>query len=268
MPRNWKHTLLRTSMGLLLAGVLTGAFLLGSNERAKSRCTGIDVTIKDSLYIRFITEKAVKEYLALNYKGLVGMPLDSIDLYRIEEILNSNSAILKSEAYITGKGILNISLIQRKPAVELVTKDEKFYSTADGYLLPLQPHFTQELLVIDGIVPINAVDWTNGRPEEQKDIEWLGSMLEVVNFINASDIWKDRIAKITCESSGELIIIPREGSENFLFGHPKDIEEKFEKIRIYYERITADKGKDRYITVDLRFRGQIVCKDIETEKRK
>lgn len=268
MSGNWKHTLLRTTMGLLLAGVLTGAFLLGSNERANTRCTGINVTIKDSLYTRFITEKAVEEYLALHYKGLVGMPLDSIDLYRIEETLNSNSAILKSEAYITGKGTLNITLIQRKPAVELVTKDESFYSTADGYLLPLQPHFTQELLVIDGVVPINGVDWKNGRPEEQKDIEWLESMLQVVNFINASDIWKGRIAKITCGSSGELTIIPKAGSERFLFGHPKDIEEKFEKIRIYYERITADKGKDRYITVDLRFRGQIVCKETETEKKK
>jgi hypothetical protein len=89
-------------MGLLLAGVLTGAFLLGSNERANTRCTGINVTIKDSLYTRFITEKAVEEYLTLHYKGLVGMPLDSIDLYRIEETLNSNSAILKDEFLSSG----------------------------------------------------------------------------------------------------------------------------------------------------------------------
>ena len=39
-------------------------------------------------------------------------------------------------------------------------------------------------------------------------------------------------------------------------------------MRIYYERITADKGDDRYNVVDLRFKGQIVCKDTEEENKK
>jgi cell division protein FtsQ len=55
-------------------------------------------------------------------------------------------------------------------------------------------------------------------------------------------------------------------NESFLFGHPKDLEKKFEKMQIYHERITADKGDDRYDVVDLRFKDQIVCRNTKQKK--
>lgn len=268
MSGNWKHTLMKILMGLLLAGVLAGALLLGADKRNGTRCVEINVTVDDSMNTRFVTAEAVRGYLDNEYKGLMGMPVDSIDLYRIEQILNGKSAILSSEAYITGKGRLNISVIQRKPAVQLQGNGYGLYSTADGYLLPLQADYTADILTIDGQIPIDTTDCRTGRPEDPQDAEWLGQILKMADFINSSKVWKGRIGTMTCEPDGELILRPKEGRETFLFGHPKDIRQKFEKIQIYYERITADKGDDRYDIVDLRFKGQIVCKDTETGKKK
>ena len=38
------------------------------------------------------------------------------------------------------------------------------------------------------------------------------------------------------------------------------MDEKFEKMGKYYKVIVPEKGSGAYKTVDLRFRGQIVCK--------
>lgn len=266
MSIDWKNILKKTSMGLLLTGVLAGACVLGSNERRKTRCEGIEITIEDSMSTRFVTEKTVMGYLEKDYEGLIGTQIDSIDLYRIESILTEKSPILNCEAYITGRGRLKISVIQRKPAVMLQTKSDGFYSTSDGFLLPLQPDFTEELLTIEGQIPLTAKDCDNGRPEEPSDREWLERILKLADFINSSRIWKHRIASLECESSGEILIRPGDGSVTFLFGHPKDIETKFDKMQMYYERITADKGDDRYDVVDLRFRDQIVCRNKTTKK--
>ena len=92
--------------------------------------------------------------------------------------------------------------------------------------------------------------------------------MQIAGHINGNAVWKEKIYSIGCEPSGELIIVPKEGRVRFLFGHPADIEEKFEKVRLYYERITADKGDDAYDIVDLRFRDQIVCKDTEMKIKK
>lgn len=268
MSGNWKNILKKISIGLLLTGVLVGAFLLGTNKRSNTRCVDIKVTIEDSIYTRFVTSEAVREYLDADYNGLKGMPIDSIDLHRIEQTLNSKSPILSSTAYITNKGILNISVVQREPAVILQGPDYGFYSTADGYLLPLQPNFSAEVMQIEGHIPIDTTDCRLGKPQDPQDGEWLDQILKMTDFIRTSKVWKSRIGSITCEPSGELVIKPKDGREQFLFGHPKDIETKFEKMRIYYERITADKGDDRYNVVDLRFKGQIVCKDTEVENKK
>lgn len=253
-------------MGLLITGVLAGAYLLGSSQRSKTRCCAIDVTIEDSLDTRFVTEKAIREYLESDYKGLTGMLLDSIDLYRIEKILVSKSPILSCEAYVTTEGILKISVYQRKPSIKFQTKDYGFYSTADGFLLPLQEGYEEELLTVSGNIPLDTADCARGRPEDSPGQEWLTRILKMHEFINSSKTWKDRIKILHCESSGEIIIRIEGRNESFLFGHPKDLEKKFEKMQIYHERITADKGDDRYDVVDLRFKDQIVCRNTKQKK--
>jgi len=268
MSGNWKQILKKTLMGLLITGVLAGAFLLGFERRRETRCVQINVTIQDSTNTHFVTADAVQAYLAADYKGLMGMPGDSIDLYKIESILNSKSPILESQAYITGKGILNISITQRKPLVEFQCKEYGMYSTADGFLLPLHPDFTDEVIIIDGHIPLTMEDCRAGRPEKPESLKWLEDIIKVAAHIDGSRMWKGKIVQITCEQSGELVLKPAAGKETFLFGHPNDIERKFEKMQVYYERITADKGDDKYDVVDLRFRNQIVCKDTATAKKK
>jgi cell division protein FtsQ len=261
MSGDWKNILKKTLMGFLIAGVLTGAYLLGSSQRSKTRCCAIDVTIEDSLETMFVTEKAIREYLEADYKGLTGMLVDSIDLYRIENILVSRSPILSCEAYVTTEGMLKISVYQRKPSLKFQTKDYGFYSTADGFLLPLQEGYEEELLTVVGHIPLDTADCAKGRPEDPIDKEWLTRILKMHEFINSSKTWKERIKTLHCEPSGEITIRMEGRNEEFLFGHPKDIEKKFEKMQIYFARITADKGDDRYDVVDLRFKDQIVCRN-------
>jgi cell division protein FtsQ len=266
MSGHWKHTLKKTSIGLLLAGVLLAAYLLGENKRSNTLCAKINIEVEDSINNHFVTSKIVNEYLVTDYRELIGVPVDKIDLYKIETLLNSKNTILKSEAYISRGGILNINVQPRKPAMKFRAQDHSFFCTSDGYLLPEQPNFIDEILTVEGNIPIDTTDCRTGKPQDPKKVEWIGQMLKINEYINEHPVWKDKIGQIICEPSGELIIKPKEGRETFLFGHLDEIDTKFEKMQIYYQRITADKGDDAYNIVDLRFEGQIVCKDTEKEK--
>ena len=262
MSKNWKNIAKKASLGLLLAVVLIGAYLLGSNNRSQTRCAWVVINVEDSLKTPFVTSKKVKQYLSQDYGKLIGVPIDSIDVFKIENILNSKTAILKSNVYKTSKGTLNITVTQRKPVVRFQTAEYGFYSDIDGYLLPLEPDFSMDVLIIDGNIPLDMEDCKRGAPEDPHDSRWLEDMLKLTGHINSS-IWKERIAQIHCDESGEITIVPREGREIFLFGLPYDIEEKFEKMQMYYERIVAQKGPDAYKVVDVRFKKQIVCKEKE-----
>ena len=78
--------------------------------------------------------------------------------------------------------------------------------------------------------------------------------------MNGSDQWKDKIVQIHSTEDGSLILIPREGNEQFLFGQPENIAGKFDRIGVYYTTIIPEKGKDCYKSVNVAFEGQIVCK--------
>ena len=73
-------------------------------------------------------------------------------------------------------------------------------------------------------------------------------------------VWCDNISQITADEGGNLVLIPREGRERFLFGRPERVREKFSLIDTYYESVRPAKGADYYKTVDVRYRKQLICR--------
>ena len=72
--------------------------------------------------------------------------------------------------------------------------------------------------------------------------------------------WSEKIAAIQVESSGDLVLKPKEGKEKFIFGPPVRVGEKFGLIETYYQTVEPSKDPGWYKSVDVRFRKQLVCK--------
>lgn len=254
MSDNWKYIAARISLGLLLTVVLAVAYFLGRNQFSNTRCKDIKVTVHDSLQTRFVTEKAVKEYLAEEYRGLVGKPLSKVDLHKVENILVNKTTIQTCNAFITADGYLNVTVTQRKPAVRFQNPGGGFYCDQQGSLIPIQPTYAADVPIIDGHIPVD----TTGTP----DAQWLKDIVSMTRQIEADPIWREAISQIHCNEKTDLIIVTEVGEEKFIFGQPKDVSSKLEKMQLYYEMIATDPEK-KYDTVDLRFGNQIVCKNNE-----
>ncbi len=260
MPRIWKH-IVNIVFGALLVSTLTGAYFLGASKRKTIRCKGVAITVTDSSMNRFISPREIKKFLDEELEGgYIGVQIDSIDLTRIEEILDSKSAILKSEAYTTKDSMLNVTVTQKKPVVRFQKGTKGFYAVEDCSLFPLQSTYTSHVMVVDGHIPLKIEHGYLGKPDTEAGCRWLNDIVELVKYIEASKTWKSKIVQITVLEDSDLLLIPRVGQERFLFGQPCDIEEKFEKMGIYYRSIQYSKGEGAYRTVDLRFKDQIVCR--------
>lgn len=260
MKRVVKYILLSLA-GLILTACIVIAVTAGMSQRKTIKCTALDVAILDSMENSFVSKADVKGYLDKEYGRYEGEIADSIDLVRIEDIIDGRSAVLKSQAYITRDGVLHIDVTQRKPVVRFQKKDGGFYADAEGYIFPLQRTYASHVHVIDGNIPIAANSGYKGAIEDPKQKEWFHSMMNIVNFIENSRKWKDKIVQISVDDNSDIILIPREGNEKFIFGQPVQIEEKFLKMEKYYTHILPAKGEGHYKTVDLKYRGQIVCKE-------
>lgn len=259
MKRTLKYILTGTC-GILLAASIILAFTAGSNARRSIKCTGLEVVVLDSMQNSFVSRADVKSYIDKEYGRYIGEAIDSIDLVRVEDIVDGRSAVLKSQAYVTRDGVLHVEVTQRKPVVRFQKKDGGFYADAEGYIFPLQRSYASHVQVIDGNIPLAANSGYKGAIEDPKEKEWFERVMDVVNYIESSRTWKDKIVQISVDEGSDLILIPREGSERFLFGQPTEIEDKFGKMEKYYTNIVPAKGAGFYRTVDLKYDGQIVCK--------
>ncbi len=252
--------IINTISAVLLTAALVAAYLIGVSCRGPLKCTGLNVTIKDSTVNSFVSRTDVKKYLDKEYGEYIGVLLDSLDLARMEDIIDGRSAVYKSQAYTTRDGKLNITVTQRTPVVRFQKSDGGFYADAEGFLFPLQSSYSSRVQVVDGDIPLKANSGYKGEITDEKGRKWLHDVLNVINYMENSKIWKDKIVQITVSDGGELTMIPRVGQERFHFGQPVRIPEKFRKMELYFSHIIPDKGADRYTSVNVEYDGQIVCR--------
>lgn len=221
---------------------------MGKEHRKELICTGIDVVVTDSLENQFVLADDVKGFLADEYGEYLGVAIDSINLDAIENLLKSKSAIRETEAYISKNGIMKIEVNQRKPIVRFIGQDSGYYADKDGRAFPLQSTYASYVKTVDGDIPAMT------------DSAKILKIVRLVNFIEDSSEWKDKIVNISIDTTGNLTLIPRKGNEKFLFGPPQDIEAKMERMKLYYTSIIPATDSSRYTTINVKYSGQIICK--------
>ena len=246
--------------GALLAACMVLAYINGTESRKEILCKGIITSVIDSLENSFVTSSEVKKFIDKEYGQYLDLPIDSINLTRIERIIDGRSAVKKSQAYVTRDGMLHIDVTQRKPVVRFQKSDGGFYADAEGFIFPLQHTYASHVQVIDGNIPLAANSGYKGHINSKEELKWFKDMMKVVNFVETDKVWKDKIVQIHVNADHDLVIIPREGHEYFIFGQPDRIEDKFHKMGKYYTHIIPAKGEKHYREIDLRFKGQIVCR--------
>lgn len=240
--------------------VISASVLAGKAHRAPLKCTGLEVVVTDSLVNDFVSAADVRKFIGKEYGEYMGIHLDSLDLARIEKIVDGRSAVMKSQAYVTRDGILHVSVTQRKPVVRFQKQEGGFYADAEGFVFPLQSSYASHVHIVDGEIPVSMKSGHKGQIEDPVQKAWFDKVMNVIRFMDQSKTWNERIVQIHVSNGGELTLIPRKGKERFIFGQPVDIEEKFGKMEKYYSAIAFRKGQDHYSEVNVEYKGQIVCR--------
>lgn len=258
MKKAFRYILCAVFLALILAIVGVSYYKSGMTRR-ELVCTGINIEVLDSSKVSFIRSEDIVYAIGKEYGVCKGKKLDSLDLVKIEKIVNSKSAVLKSEAYVTSDGLLNVDIRQRYPAIRFQRKDGGFYADKDGRVFPLQRNYTAHVPIIEGDIPLPAnsgYNWESVTPEQRT---WILKMLELVEYLDSS-IWGGNIVQISVRSGGDLVLIPREGKEKIIFGQPYGIKEKFGRLEKYYTCIRPAKEEGYYSSVNVKYRNQIICR--------
>ena len=257
-----KKTLIRrlalcAALAALIAGIAI-VLAAAQRERDMHTCEGLDVILRDSL--GFVTAEDVQKRLSNVYGSYIGQKMDSLNLARIEEIIDAQSAVSKSEAYTTTDGRLHIMIWQREPVIRFQNGADGFYADSRGYIFPLQERSSIDVPIVDGSIPVKVGKDYKGEAHLSSEAAWIRDVIAMMDKISSDKRWKNFFVQYSVNSDGDLVLVPAQGQEFFLFGPPEDVTEKLERIEKYYQYILPSRGEGYYRTVNVKYKGQIICK--------
>lgn len=231
--------------------LLFGSLGFSIKKTQQLKCSDIRVDITDSTSQQFIQTSDIRQWVLRNYKGVVGRPLESVNLRKIKEGLQKLHAIEEVSVYtnlyqdgIKTCGALVVKIRQRDPVFRVVGSANSFYMDKLGKTIEWSPRFTPRVLIVGGLV----------TPEFARK-----KLLPLITYINNDKFLSAQIDQIYVNALGELSMVPRVGEQIILFGDPDDYELKFRNLKALYSEGFKDGGWSIYKSINLEYNNQIVC---------
>ncbi len=224
---------------LLLALVI---FLYGfaekRNKHRKLNKIEIQFTQFENLYV---SEETVNKLLIQNKIGVTSVGKDTLDLNRVEALLNNHEMIENAEVFLTLDGILKTSISQRRP-IGRVLGINSFYLDRKGGKMPLSNNYSARVPVLINVLPA--------------DVE---EIFPLVDYINKDKFLTEHITSITRSKGGLYELDLREADFILVFGKIEEMDVKFNNFKAFYKKALKDKLLNTYKMVDLQFGNQVVC---------
>lgn len=253
---------------LVAVAVSAAAFVLAVRhaEHALSQkaCATVGIDIDRGGNIVYMQERDVKDWMTLHGISPQNTPLMQVNASHIETVLRQNPYVQDAQVYATPDEVLHIDVEQRNPALKVVnTRQQIFQLDENGVEMPVNPDYKARLRVAGGYIPLS--------PDYGSDVTLLAdtsrrALLKKLFYINAylseDPLWDALFEQIYVNRNQEIELIPKVGGQVVELGVVEDradLAQKMFRLKLFYEQ--AMKGQDwqRYSTLDLRYRNQLVA---------
>jgi cell division protein FtsQ len=242
-------------------------FALGfvADKKQHLVCNQVEVDIIDSIQNSFICVNNIKAILQRKGINLIGKNFNEINLKELEALVNSYTPIEKASVYKTISGKVVFEVKQRNPILRIMDVNNNSYYVDDkGYVMGLSGNYTSRVIIANGYIRSAMPD--NGKLSVL-DVEkyskgkkyMLADLFKLARFIADDDFWNAQIQQIFVNESGDFELIPRVGSQVILFGDYTDCESKFSNLMSFYKNGLPAVGWNKYETINLKYRGQVIC---------
>lgn len=222
--------------------------------RNSRTCTGIEIDINGKEKGNwFIDRNDIMRVLTQNKTiEIKTMPVKSFDLYLIESRLRNEEWIRDAQLFFDNNGVLKVKVDEREPIARIFTAMGKsFYIDSTGKRLPLSDKLSARLPVFTGF-PAEGKKW------KAKDRQLIHEIRDLSMYILNNPFWMAQVAQLDITHTREFEIVPTVGNHLVEFGNGKDYENKFTRLLIFYRKVLAGSGMDKYERIKVQYDQQVI----------
>ena len=223
-------------------------------------CSDVQVEILDQEDLGFVTDAQVIAELSNFEGGILGKPMDDINMQLFENKLNTNDHINNAEVYSTIDGVVHVKLQQRRPIIRLICENgAQLYLDNDGMIIPMSEKYSAPVLLANGFIPEPQKEFRSVRDNSEAD-QVLNNVYQLGAWLSTKDFWLEMIQQVYVDHNGDMILITRVGDHKIILGDSQDLDEKFEKLMAFYKKGLNRTGWNLYSDINLKYHDQVVCR--------
>jgi cell division protein FtsQ len=253
---------------LLVAATLSAAALfvvvLTSAIKKQNQlvCRNIQVKIDYDSGLAFLTEAEVKD--KINYLSggeITGKPLARIDFSGLEKDIRKNPFVNDAEVFVDQEQDIVVDIVQKRPILRVINNDGvSYYISEKNERIPLSNNFTSHVAIALGNVEMHT--------DTKRDSAVQTALYKLILFVRKDEFLNALVDQVYVRENGDMEVIPKIGRQTIVFGAVDDeMAEKFDRLKVFYNEGMRKTGWDKYKTIDLRYRDQVVCEKRDTTNK-
>lgn len=228
--------------------VFTLWYFSGSNKEVV--CRELVIEFVDSANVQLIKDTDIAVLLEKNDLNPIGKTRKQISNEAIEKLVCKNSLIKSAECYNTPSGIVHLRILQRHPKFRVVGFGS-YYIDTDRKVMPISLNFGAYVPVVSGHITVSFAKT---------------KMFDFATYLEENPFWNAQIEQIYVREDNKIELVPRVGDAIIILGTLDNYKTKLEKLHKLYVKGFNLIGWNRYKTIDLEYKDQVVCDKNPIEK--
>ena len=225
---------------LILILLVGGLYGFAEHRHKNRKLTDIKVSFTETENL-YVTEEVVNKLLIQSNDSVSSIDKETLDLNRVEAMLNDHDMIENAEVFLTLDGKLKATVSQRKP-IGRVAGNSSFYLDRNGEIMPLSEYYSARVPLMFGF-----------------DGSTVAEVYGIVSYIQNDGFLRKHVTGITRLNAEAYALELRENDFQVYFGDTTKIDLKFNNFKAFYKKATKDKKLNTYKKVNLQFGDQVVC---------
>lgn len=215
----------------------------------------VRVKIENMQENHFLDEQDIVSIMEFDKVAMKGASFSEVNMREVERKIRKQPFVKDAQLYSDLKGNITVRASLRRPVARIVRNDgPDGYIAEDGTIMPVSDKFTSRVVLVSGsYVPalLNQKSLTETEDGQK--------LMDVILKIRDDDFWSAQIAQVDINKKMKITLLPQVGNERIEFGMPDRLEQKFDKLMLFYKEILPRMGWNKYTRVNLEYSGQIVA---------
>jgi cell division protein FtsQ len=244
--------IIQTFVTLVAVAGCAVAMISADRQHANKKVKDVQLVVKSPSGVQFLTEVAVRDMLFTGrHLDPNRISLSKVDERSMEAILRANPWVKDAQVFTDAERIMHVVLTQRVPTVRLFQEDgNSYYLDAGLKAMPLSTQYTHYAPVVTGVPKLTS---------DSLSLAIKGNIVGLVNEIQKDTFWSALVSQINMREDGGFELVPVLGKQKIIIGDTLRLHEKLDALFAFYKQVHNKVGWDKYNTIDLRFKDQVVA---------